>query len=90
MQEFIVLMKRNPMGEYVPEIVDFHDLRAFNESLDWVDGVPNEMVKLEREEYAALVYVESERSLTMSESEGFAYDAEYEIQKLRGKQAKAS
>lgn len=106
MQEIMVLMKKNEMEEHHPAIVDGDDLRAVNEAHDWVQDTPVQLVVRESAAWVALVYVEVEkataedeargcafhgnRMLTWDESEAFADAAEYEVQKVLGKQAKAS
>lgn len=82
MQELTVIVKKNEMEEYYAEVVDFKngDLRTLNEALDWIDAVERyEMVRVEKIEYFALVYIEAPEPLRWEEKDELVFDAESEI-----------
>ena len=91
MQNVIVMMKANEMGEYHAEVVNTGDLREFNEACDWVDSRVTHLIRVERSEYCALVYAEcGEGGLTFDQSEAVYIDAEYEVVKWLSRSAVAS
>ena len=90
MQNVIVMMRLNEMGEYHAEVVNTGDLRAFNEACDWVDSRETHLIRVERSEYCALVYAECEGGLTFDQSEAIYQDAEYEVVKWLSRSAVAS
>ena len=87
----IVMMRLNEMGEHHAEVVDVGDLRAFNEACDWVDSRMTHLIRIDRKDYSALVYAEcGVGGLTFYQSELIYEDAQYEIEKMLSKTAKAS
>lgn len=79
MQEILVLMAVNEMGEHHARVVDGDDLREVNEALDWIQESDVYLIVIERVEYKVLVYVENGEALRWIEKDEFAWDAEREV-----------
>lgn len=80
--EITVIVRLNEMGEHHAEVVDFEngDLRDLNMALDWIDEVPRyELVRVEKSEYFAMVYIEAPEPLRWVEKDELIFDAEGEI-----------
>lgn len=79
MQEVLVVVAVNGVGEHHARVVDSDDLRDVNESLDWIQESDVYLIVVERAEYKALVYIEAPESLRWEEKDELVFDAESEI-----------